>query len=96
MIATSGKYKGTTILQDRAEQGTRVHATRSTDAQRKKAISQVSKTGNNNVGEAFKDNVVLDYAGVPCGRTFAESSRQQLLDLIERVHRQHGRRSRAR
>ena len=28
---------------------------------------QVSKTGSNNVAEAFKDNVVLDYAGLPAG-----------------------------
>ena len=33
------------------------------EAQRKKAILEFSKTGNNNLTEAFKDNVVLDYAG---------------------------------
>ena len=32
--------------------------------QRKKAILEFSKTGNNNLTEAFKDNVVLDYAGL--------------------------------
>ena len=35
-----------------------------TEAQRKKAILQFSKTGNNNLTEAWKDNVVLDYAGL--------------------------------
>ena len=36
-----------------------------TDAQRQKAILRVSKTGNDNLTEAWKDNVVLDYAGLP-------------------------------
>ena len=34
------------------------------EAQRKQAVLNFSKTGNNNLTEAFKDNVVLDYAGV--------------------------------
>ena len=34
------------------------------EPQRKKAILKVSKTGNDNLAEAWKDNVVLDYAGV--------------------------------
>ena len=43
--------------------------------------SQVSKTGNNNVGEAFKDNVVLDYAGIRAAE-FTAQQKEQLLDLI--------------
>ena len=50
-------------------------------AQRKKAIIQVSKTGNNNVSEAFKDNVVLDYAGVRASELSAKQ-KEQLLDLM--------------
>jgi len=34
------------------------------EPQRKQAILEVSKTHNNNLSEAFKDNIVLDYAGV--------------------------------
>lgn len=34
------------------------------DAEWKQAILHFSKTGNHNLTEAFKDNVVLDYAGV--------------------------------
>lgn len=34
------------------------------DAERKRAVLNFSKTGNNNLTEAFKDNVVLNYAGV--------------------------------
>ena len=52
-----------------------------TDSQRKKAILEFSKTGNNNLTEAFKDNVVLDYAGVRVSE-FSPAQRQQVLDLI--------------
>ena len=39
-----------------------------------------SKTGNNNVSEAFKDNVVLDYAGIP-GSSLTPKQKDQLLAL---------------
>jgi hypothetical protein len=52
------------------------------EAQRKEAVLEVSKTGNNNVGEAFKDNVVLDYAGVRASK-LAKAQKEQLLALIE-------------
>jgi hypothetical protein len=41
----------------------------------------VSKTGNNNLTEAFKDNVVLDYAGVSV-KTFTPAQKQRLLRLV--------------
>ena len=80
VIARSGKYAGTKILQ--TEQGKGLAFVRTlSEAQRGQAILNPSKTGNNNVGEAFKDNVVLDYAGVSAG---ALDKRQQamLLDLV--------------
>jgi hypothetical protein len=52
-----------------------------TEAQRKKAIIAVSKTGNNNVSEAFKDNVVLDDAGIRVAELSA-TQREQLLTLM--------------
>jgi len=78
--ATSGKYKGTQVLQDEQDRGLAL-INALDEGQRKKAIIEVSKTGNNNVGEAFKDNIVLDYAGIRAG---ALTTRQkgQLLDLI--------------
>jgi hypothetical protein len=81
VIATSGKYKGTGILQD--EQGAGLRMIRALDeTQRNKAILEVSKTGNNNLTEAFKDNVVLDYAGVKAA-TFTQTQREELMKLIE-------------
>lgn len=80
VIATSGKYKGTTVLQDEQNNGlAMINALK--DEQRRKAIIQVSKTGNNNLTEAFKDNVVLDYAGVRASE-LSKEQRKQLLDLI--------------
>jgi len=80
VTARSGKYQGTSILQDERNKGlAMIHAL--TDEQRQKAIIRVSKTGNDNVGEAFKDNVVLDYAGVRADSLTPEQ-REQLLGLV--------------
>jgi Protein of unknown function (DUF3500) len=79
VIATSGKYQGTAILQEEQEQGLRLIQALS-DAQRKKAILNFSKTGNNNLTEAFKDNVVLDYAGVSVSELPARHQ-QQMIEL---------------
>ncbi len=78
--ADSGNYKGTVILQDEQNKGlAMVHALG--EAQRKKAILSFSKTGNNNLSEAFRDNIVLDYAGVRAGDLPA-AQRKQLVELI--------------
>jgi hypothetical protein len=81
VIARSGKYAGTSILQDEQKAGLDMLLALD-DAQRAKAIVRVSKTGNDNVGEAFKDNVVLDYAGIRASDLSA-SQKKQLLALIE-------------
>jgi hypothetical protein len=78
VIAMSGKYKGTSILQEEQGQGLALIRALS-DAQRKKAILNFSKTGNNNLTEAFKDNIVLDYAGV----RITELATQQQRWLLE-------------
>ncbi len=80
VIAPSGKYQGTAVLQEEQNRGLAMIQALD-EAQRKKAILQVSKTGNNNLTEAFKDNVVLDYAGVRASELSA-AQRRQLLDLI--------------
>ncbi len=75
--APSGKFQGLTILQ--AEQAAGLALRRSlTEAQAKRAVLDVAKTGNNNHTEAWKDNVVLDYAGVPV----SELSAAQQKDLL--------------
>jgi hypothetical protein len=81
VIATSGKYKGISILQDEQNQGF-AFLQELGEEHRKKAILNFSKTGNNNLTEAFKDNVVLDYAGVRT-RDLPTAQQAKLLDLAE-------------
>jgi hypothetical protein len=81
VTATSGKYKGVSILQDEQNRGLDMLLALD-NGQRAKAILNPNKTDNYNLTEAFKDNVVLDYAGAPVA-TFAAPRRKQLLDLID-------------
>ena len=81
VIAEAGKYKGLAIMQDEQNQGLAMLRSL-TDAQRDTAILETSKPGNDNLGEAFKDNLVLDYAGVPVS-SFSQAQKEQLLALID-------------
>jgi hypothetical protein len=78
--APSGKYKGIEILQKEQNDGLEMLKALP-EAQRKKAILEFSKTGNNNLTEAFKDNVVIDYAGLRT-KELTGPARQRLRDLI--------------
>ena len=78
--AASGRYKGTVVLQQEQDAGLAMVQGLS-EPQRAQAVLAFSKSGNNNLTEAFKDNVVLDYAGVPVGG-FAALQKKQLLDLV--------------
>lgn len=81
VIATSGKYKGISILQEEQNSGLAFLQSLPLEA-RKKAVLNFSKTGNNNLTEAFKDNVVLDYAGVRASELPA-AQHNRLLELAE-------------
>ena len=78
--ATSGKYKGIEILQQEQNDGLAVLQSLS-QSQQKQAILNFSKTGNNNLTEAFKDNVVIEYAGLRTN-DLATPARQRFRDLI--------------
>ena len=81
VTAKAGKFAGTTILQD--EQAAGLAMINALDeGQRKKAIVEVSKAGNNNVGEAWKDNVVVNYAGVPANE-LSPAQREKLVALVK-------------
>jgi hypothetical protein len=79
--AASGKYKGVVILQQEQNDGLQM-IQGLTEAQRKQAVLNFSKTGNNNLTEAFKDNVVLDYAGLR-GSGMESAARRRLRDLVQ-------------
>ena len=81
VVAQAGKFKGAAILQEEQRHGLAMLRALS-EAQRIEAVIDVSKTGNNNLGEAFKDNIFLDYAGVAVS-SFSAAQQQQLLELVE-------------
>jgi len=78
--ATTGKYKGIEILQREQKDGLEM-LQGLPEAQRKQAVLSFSKTGNNNLTEAFKDNVVLEYAGLRTNELTA-TARGRLRDLV--------------
>lgn len=81
VIAESGKYKGIAIMQEEQDQG--LNMLLALDAtQQEAAIIKSSKDNHNNLTEAFKDNVVLDYAGLKLDKLSA-SQKKQMLQLIE-------------
>ncbi len=77
--AESGKYAGTEVLRAETEKGLALIGSLDA-AQRAKAILETGKTRNNNLGEAYKDNLVLDYAGIRASEMTA-AQRDRLLDL---------------
>jgi len=81
VTATSGKYKGVSILQDQQDRGLDMLLALD-QGHRAKAILSPNKTANYNLTEAFKDNVVLDHAGARAA-DFSQPQRQQLLDLVD-------------
>ena len=78
--ADSGKYAGTTVLQDEQNKGLALMQGLTTE-QQKKARLQPEKTANNALAQAFRDNLVLDYAGIQ-GRDLTAPQRQLLLDVV--------------
>lgn len=80
VIASSGKYSGTAVLQDEQAMGLKMIGALSA-AERQAAMIAPAKTRNNNLTEAWKDNVVMDYAGARASE-FTAAQKQQLLDLI--------------
>jgi hypothetical protein len=80
VIADSGRFTGTAILQDEERKGLALMQSLTT-AQRARATIQTSKTANNALAQAFRDNLVLDYAGIR-GSELNAAQRTQLVDLI--------------
>ncbi len=79
--AESGKYAGTIVLQDEQNKGLALMQALSPE-QQKKATLAADKTANNALAQAFRDNLVLDYAGIRASEL--DRKQQQLLaGLIE-------------
>ena len=80
VIATAGKYKGTSVLQDEQNRGL-AFVNSLDEAQRARAILSADKTRNNNLTEAWKDNAVVPQAGI-MAQDLSDAQRKQLVDLI--------------
>ena len=78
--AAAGKFKGTVVLQD--EQNSGVKLFNALDkAQQAKAIIRGAKGPMENLAQAYQDNLVLDYVGIPASQLNAQQ-RNLLLDVI--------------
>jgi hypothetical protein len=80
VTAESGRYSGTTVLREEQDRGLAV-ITALTAEQRAVAVIRPSKTGGNALAQAFRDNLVLDYAGIRA-TGLTPGQRRLLLDLV--------------
>jgi hypothetical protein len=78
--ALSGKYKGTVVLRDEQDKGLALMSALD-ERQRKLAVLNAAKTTNDAKAQAFQDNLVLPYAGIP-GRELSSLQKEKLLDLV--------------
>lgn len=79
--AASGKFKGTIVMQDEQNKALKLIQSLS-EPQQKEAILSVVKDGNNALAQAYKDNIDLEYAGIPASKLDA-NQRSLLLAVIE-------------
>lgn len=79
--ADAGKHKGTVVMQDEQDRGVALMRALRPEQQQKARIVAGEHASNSNLSEAYKDNVVLDYAGMPSGELDA-AQRKQLRELI--------------
>lgn len=77
--AEGGKYKGTIVLQEEQDLGL-AFAKSLTEEQKKKAVLQKEKDGTNSNTEAFSDNVVIPYEGIPVSE-LDDDQKETLLKL---------------
>ena len=80
VIAESGKYAGTKVLQEEQALGEALMAAL-TPEQRATATIAAEKVRNDAQAQAFRDNLVLPYAGLPA-TAMTDAQKRRLLDAI--------------
>lgn len=80
VIARSGRYAGTRVLEREQEKGLTFMRSLTPEQQRTATLA-TSKTGRNALAQAFRDNLVLDYAGLRADQLDARQ-RAGLLDMV--------------
>jgi hypothetical protein len=78
--AEGGKFKGLVVLQDEQNKGWRLFNALD-KAQQAKALIRGNKGPTENLAQAYEDNLVLDYAGIPAS-AFDAKQKDLLLDTI--------------
>jgi hypothetical protein len=79
--AEAGTFKGTVVLQEEQNKGLNLFKSLNNDQQTRATI-RADKTNDNTLAGAYKDNAVLDNAGIPVS-AMNDQQRAALLDLIE-------------
>ncbi|MEM6468805.1 MAG: DUF3500 domain-containing protein [Planctomycetota bacterium] len=79
--AKAGKFKGTIVMQDEQDKGLALMLLLN-DQQRSEATLSTTKPANNAVAQAYRDNLNLDFAGIPASN-LDEMQKKRLLDLVE-------------
>ena len=79
--AKAGKFRGTIVLQDEQNKGLELILALD-QQQQEQAILNRTKDGNDCLAQAYRDNIDLDYAGIP-GSKLNEQQQQLLLDVVE-------------
>jgi hypothetical protein len=80
VTARTGRYAGTAVLGDEQDKGLAL-ATLLSAEQRKVAVLAQPKTRGNALAQAFRDNLVLDYAGIRA-TALTVPQRDLLLDVV--------------
>ena len=78
--AESGKFKGLVVLQDEQNKGLRLFNALD-KAQQSKAVIRGAKGPMENLAQAYQDNLVLDYAGIP-GSALNAKQKDLLLEVV--------------
>lgn len=79
--AEAGQFQGTVVLQEVQDKGLALFAALDGEQQDRATLAEGEKTENMGFAGAYRDNVVLDYAGIPA-RDLDDGQRDLLLDLI--------------
>ena len=78
--AESGKFKGTVVLQDEQDKGLRLY--NALDRQQQaKALIRGAKGPMETIAQAYSDNMVLDYAGIPASQ-LTPAQKNLLLEVV--------------
>ncbi|WP_422083278.1 DUF3500 domain-containing protein [Ulvibacterium sp.] len=79
IITTSGKYKGNTLFQDEQNLGLKFMQSLPKELQKEATLS-TEKVDNDIRAEAFSDNVIIDFQGLPVSK-MSKEQKEALLDL---------------